>query len=82
MPVGTGTGKKIGQIQTGLIPHPHPASGEPVMGEMQGRKQSRLIAGVQRCHEAVEHCERRAYRSLVGVGLRPVERHLEQTVPA
>jgi hypothetical protein len=29
------------------------------MREMQGRKQSRFVAGIQRRHEAVEYSERR-----------------------
>jgi len=39
------------------------------MRKMQRREQGWFVAGIQRRHEAVEYSERRAYRSLISLGL-------------
>jgi hypothetical protein len=43
------------------------------MREMQRREQGLFVAGIQRRHEAVEYSERRAYGSLVRLGLSSVD---------
>ena len=43
------------------------------MREMQRREQGLFVSGIQRCHEAIEHSERRAYCSLVRLGLSLVD---------
>jgi len=74
VPVGAGTGEKVTEIGPRLIPHPHPAVGQPVMREMQPREQGWLIAGIQRCHKAIENRERLGYRRRVRLGLSLVDR--------
>ena len=74
VPVCAGSGEKVAEVGTGLIPHPHLARGQPVMREVQCREQGWLVAAIQRGHEAVEYSERRAYGSLVGLGLSLVDR--------
>ena len=55
----------------------HPPSASLTGGrKRQRREQRRLVAGVQRRHEAVEHGERRRGRFPVGLGLGLVEDHL------
>jgi hypothetical protein len=43
------------------------------MREMQCREQGRFVTGIQRRHEAVDYGERRAYRSLIRLGLNLVD---------
>jgi len=43
------------------------------MREMQRREEGRLVTGIQRHHETVEHGERRLHRRLIRSGLSLVD---------
>jgi len=46
MPARAGAGAKIAEIGAKPIPYPDPAPGEPLVREMQRRREGRLVAGI------------------------------------
>src|SRR6516162_6725729 len=68
-----GAGAKIAEVRARPVPYLDPVPGEAVMREMQRREEGRLVTGIQRHHETVEHGERRLHRRLIRSGLSLVD---------